>query len=250
MKKIIYTAIALISIGFYNPIKAQAGDGVTNPSGYFEFSFGLAEPVGNFVKHPGSAYSGYAMSGDNFNISLGIPISQSNFGVALMYGYYHNNFDMNNYVNYIATTDSSKKPYQVQQQSAYNENIIMGGLYATIPFQNLSIDFRVMGGAAFCNLPEVSYSATQSVFLGTDNYSWDTYASKASAFAFGAGADIRYRFGFMSLMVGIDYLTATPTVNTTQQYTDPSGNISYSHVSGNMPISLVSAYIGIAYQIW
>lgn len=245
-----YITAALLITGLYKPAKAQAGDGVTTPSGYFEFSAGLSEPLGNFVNRQGSQYTGYAKTGDNFNISLGIPISQSNFGVALMYGYYRNNFDMDGYVNYIASSDSSEKTYQVQKQTAYTENIVMGGLYASIPIDNLSIDFRAVGGVAFCDLPEVSYSASESTFFGTNNYYWDTYASKSSAFAFDAGADVRYKVGFMSLMVGIDYLATNPAVSTTQQYTDASGNISYTPIKGSMPISMFSAYIGIAYQIW
>jgi hypothetical protein len=223
---------------------------VSRPSGYFELSLGWAQPIGSFMNASGSGYNGYALPGENINLSLGVPVNHSNIGIAFMVGSCYNTFDINTYVSNIAASDANNN-YKPLIQDGYNESFIMGGLYATLPVYRLSIDFRVLGGIAFCYLPEVDYEAYHydALAAGYDNYEWDTYSSRANSFAFGMGADLRYRVRRFSLMFGVDMISTTPMVNTEQQYTDPNGNYSYSHVGGYMTISIISASIGLAYEI-
>jgi hypothetical protein len=220
------------------------------PSGYFELSLGLSEPTGSFMNAHGGGYGGYALPGENFNLSLGVPVNHSNIGLAFMFGNYLNAFDINTYVSNIAVTDANKS-YQPFLQDSYDESLIMGGLFATIPIDRLSIDFRVLGGIAFCYLPEIDYGASQydQLTLSYNNYEWDTYGSRSTSFAYAIGADLRYRIHRVSLMLGVDYVAAMPQINTQQQYIDPNGNSTYTPVGGNLSISLLSANIGLAYSI-
>jgi len=220
------------------------------PSGYFEVGFGLAQPVGGFAKHNGIGYGGYAISGDNVNISVAAPIDQTNFGLAFSFGSFSNLFDIDSYVSNVAATDPSKS-YQPLYQDQYYESVFLAGLFATFPISHLSIDFRLMGGVALCTLPEVDYGASQydAVAAGYDTYEWDTYPSKSVALAFGAGADLRYKFRRLSLMLGVDFATANPHVNTEQQYTDPNGDYTYNSIGGNVPISILSFNLGLAFEI-
>jgi hypothetical protein len=266
MKTIRYISILFGFAGILNTSKAQdysapppapsppnqsyTGGDISIPSGYFEIGFGLAQPTGKFMSNSSSGYGGYALPGSNFELSLGVPVNHSNLGVAFMFGSCDNSFDINTYVSNVSMSDQSKS-YTPLIQDDYNENFIMAGLFATIPLYRLSIDFRLMGGIAFCYLPEVDYGASEydPLVAGYDNYEWDTYSSRSTSFAYGFGADLRYRIRRFSVMFGVNYIATNPVVSTEQQYTDPNGDYTYTHVGGSIPISIVSANIGLAYQI-
>jgi hypothetical protein len=228
----------------------ESGDdeGVS-PTGYFGVSIGLANPVSGFADNLGKGYGGYALPGDNIDISLNIPVNHSNMGVAIMYGYYANDFDLNSYVNTLQIADQSKS-YAGITSGTYAENFIMVGGFITYPINRLSFDFKLMGGFAFCALPEVDYGANYNPATGLYDYEWDNYASRSTSFAFSFGADLRYRFRRSSLLLGVDYIGADPIINSTQQYADPN-NIYYvyNHLGGGLPISVVSVNLGIAYDI-
>lgn len=227
--------------------RAQDED-IASPTGFFGLSIGLASPVGAFASNTGRSYGGYALPGGNIDISLNIPVNHSNMGVALMYGYYANDFDLNSYVNTQQMSDQGKS-YGPLTGGTYTENFIMAGFYATYPVNRLSFDFKLMGGFAFCGLPEVDYGANYNPTGNYYDYEWDNYASRGVSFAFSLGADLRYRFRRSSLLLGVDYISADPIVNSTQRYVDPLGNYTYTHIGGGLPISVISANIGIAYDI-
>jgi len=245
---LVYMGLVNFTIAQDGPAPTPTYEG-TPPSGYFELGIGAAEPINAFAKEAGSSYGGYALPGANLNLSFGIPIAHSNFGIALMYNYAWNFQDINTYVDNIQMTDQNNT-YMPLGQDAYRESFILGGLFATIPVQRVSFDFRLMGGLAICRLPEVDYGADATSVTATQNFEWDTYSSVATSFASDLGMNIRFRIFRTSIMAGIDYLYADPMVNTTQQYTDQFGNSSYSHVGGMLPISIISYSIGIGYQFW
>ncbi|HWY98886.1 MAG TPA: hypothetical protein VNY36_07375 [Bacteroidia bacterium] len=230
------------------PPSAPVNEG-TPPSGYFEIGIGAAEPINSFAREVGPSYGGYALPGANLNISFGIPIAHSNFGVALMYNYAWNFHDINSYVDNIQVTDQSNT-YMPLGQDVYRESFILGGLFVTIPLQRVSFDFRLMGGLAICALPEVDYGADATSPTASQNFEWDTYNSTSTSFASDLGMNIRFRIYRTSIMADIDYLYADPMVNTTQQYTDQFGNSTFSHIGGMLPISIMSYSIGIGYQFW
>jgi len=235
------------------PPPASSGNSdynVSAPTGYFGVSFGFAQPIGTFASQPNGSYSGYALPGYDIDLSLGLPINHSNIGVAFMYGSIVNNFDMDTYVSNVAESDPSRS-YQSFNQDVYNENLLMAGLFVTFPFNRLSIDARALVGVSFCYLPEIDYGASvyDPSILGYDNYEWDTYSSRSTSFAYGLGVDLRYKLRRVSFTLGVDVVSTTATVSTQQQYTDPNGDLSYTHISGNVPISLINTNIGFAYQI-
>lgn len=257
MKKITYITMILCTAGIFNSLYAQNADTPTPaqqdvkpstaPTGYAEVSFGMAIPTGNFAKESGENYGEYALLGNNFNISLGIPVHHSNFGVALMYGSFSNFFDMNTYVNNIQANDPTKF-YSPIKGDEYDESVFMAGFFATYPVHRFSFDFRIMGGIAFCYLPEVDYGANP-VTEGTYNYEWDTHSSTSSSFVYDAGVDVRYKVRRMSVMFGVDFISANPTVNTTQLYIDPNGNYLSTQIHQNVSMPIVSVDIGVAYRI-
>jgi hypothetical protein len=217
------------------------------PTGYFELGIGAGQPLNSFAWNNGTGYGGYALPGGNLNVSFGIPIAHSNFGVAFMYNYAWNLYDVNTYVNNVQISDQSNT-YTPLVQDEYRESFILGGLFATIPLQRISFDFRLMGGLAVCALPELDYEADATSPTASQNFEWDTYGSTSTSFASDMGASIRFRIFRTSLMVGIDYLNTDPMVNTTQRYTDQYGASTYSHVGGSSPISIISYSLGIGYQ--
>ncbi len=217
------------------------------PTGYFELGVGLTQPMGHFANEMGTSYGTYALPGNDFSLSFGVPIDHSYFGVAFMYSYYYNAYDINTYVDNIQVSDQTNSYYPLRRDG-YSENMIMGGLYVTIPAKRLSLDFRVLGGVALCALPEVDYGAEATSLTATNDFEWDTYHSNSSAFAFDVGGGLRYRFWRTTLMAGVDFVTTSVMANTTQQYTDQYGNASYTHISNTVPISLMSYSIGIGYS--
>jgi hypothetical protein len=244
---LVFTGIVNFTIAQEVPPPYEPVNEGVPPSGYFELGIGAAQPLSSFAREVGSGYGGYALPGTNVNLSFGIPIAHSNFGIALMYNYAWNPHDINTYVDNIQMADQSNR-YMPLGQDVYRESFILGGLFATIPVQRVSFDFRLMGGLAICGLPEVDYGADATSLTASQNFEWDTYNSTSTAFATDMGVNIRFRIHRTSIMAGIDYLYADPMVSTTQQYTNQYGSSTYSHIGGMLPISIMSYSLGIGYQ--
>src|SRR5579863_4441377 len=64
------------------PPEQQPPD-VVPPPGYVVFNFGLSQPAGDFARAINTSYSGYALPGNNFGLSFGIPLAHSNLGIAI-----------------------------------------------------------------------------------------------------------------------------------------------------------------------
>ena len=245
-------------------------------SGYYElFGMGIGIPVGDFASKSVDAYGGYAYTGFNLNFSGGIPIKQSNFGIAWMCSGFINAFDINSYVNKIQSNDVSKingitTTYEVipGTHPDYTGTFIMSGLFATYPVNIFSFDFRAMGGLMISHLPPIHYTATAEAaggYFWMD--SWSIPASTATSFAYDFGVDFRvnplnkyvyhkyHSERAMALILGIDYISASPRVNTTQESTF-SGMNSYYNTYANytnkttvvrsFPISMLTISIGAA----
>jgi hypothetical protein len=217
------------------------------PTGYFEIGIGITQPMNSFANATGAGYGGYAMPGNNLNLAFGIPIQHSNFGVAMMYNYTWNRYDIDSYVSNVQYSDQSNT-YTPLQHSWYQESFILGGLFVTIPVQRLSFDFRFMGGVAICGLPEVDYGADATSVAASQDPEWDTYSSSSSSFASDIGGGLRFKINHTVIMANVDYMNADPMISTTQRATDQYGNSTYTHIGGSIPISLMSYSIGIGYQ--
>jgi len=254
----------------------------TEPSGFISINFGFATPEGNFAQPfsqgiyssaVGIGYGNYALPGSSFHFSIGIPVSHSNFGVALMFGSYDNEYDLNNYVNALSNSNVNYNAYSTSpityyqaaaSQNSYDESSIMGGLYVTFPIGRLSIDGRLMAGALLCSLPEQNVDAYDAA---GDALQYDVEPSNSTSIAFDAGLGIRFmlaEFGRRKLciMANADFLYSNVSYNTQQDVsvlptTPPTGYpagvpislVPSPTVSGSLPIELLNITFGIGYQL-
>ena len=161
MKKarIIIAALILGTIGFADAQEYYGGPAprqrerqenqepeMTQPTGYFQISFGLAQPIGSFANEFGTGYGGYALPGDNLGISLGIPINHSNFGVALAYSNCSNVFDVGTYTANIAYANPGLNYYYPNgQDNVYNERLYNGWHICYYTYTPLLIRFQAPG---------------------------------------------------------------------------------------------------------
>jgi hypothetical protein len=251
------------------------------PSGYVSLNFGAANPMGNFGNVSGTTgYGNYAQAGNMYNLSAGIPLNHSNFGIALMLGQCYNPFDLNSYMsNFVnsssvqatlapATLNSSTGTYGPNpnySSPGYSETHFMAGLFYTYPMRRFSFDLRGLIGVMACSLPSVS------VLIGpatagdiSDEFDIIPNQSSVSAFAYDLGGGIRYllpiRRRSTCLMLDADILQASTKYNVTDthtQYNPPLNtyngtgtitSVTTSNISGTQPISLVTISIGIGIQ--
>lgn len=230
----------------------------SEPSGYASINMGFVTPEGSFGEMIGSEYGNYADPGGlAFNFSLGVPINHSNFGLALMFGSYDNNYDINSFA---ANNDVFSLPPQ-SGQTDYSETSIMAGLFVTYPVGRLSIDGRLMGGALLCSLPEQDVG-----FLDGYGNSWETdiQPTNPTAFAFDAGIGARFllaQFGSRKLciMANVDYLYSSVPYSTEQDIYEtfasgPNANTTAQYVpspivSGHLSMQLMNVTFGIGYQL-
>lgn len=254
-------------------------DNTPEPSGYLSINFGFATPEGSFgqpysqntyTEGVGIGYGGYALPGTAFHFSLGIPIDHSNFGVALMFGSYDNQYDLNNYVNALNASPINYNAYSTSPivgyatapaQNTYDESSILGGLFATFPVGRLSVDGRLMIGALFNSMPEQDIYAADA---DGDELQYDVEPSNSTSLAFDAGIGLRFmlaEFGRRKLciMANVDYLYSKASYNTQQDlYVVPASGpyagyqgqlVPTPSVSGSIPIQLLNITFGIGYQL-
>lgn len=250
------------------------------PSGYISINYGFASPMGSFSQYysqngftypqQGIGYGNYATPGNVFHFSLGIPINHSNFGIALMFASYTNQYDINGYVaslnnspiGYNAYSNSPITGYASGGgQNVYSASSILGGLFYTYPVGRFSFDGRFMIGALLSSLPE------QAVYAGDadgNQMFYDVEPSNATSFAFDLGAGIRFKLADLGsrkicLMANVDYLYSEASYNTQQDiYVVPASG-TYANqevqllpsptVSGKLPIQLLNITFGIGYQL-
>jgi len=225
------------------------------PSGYISINFGFATPEGGFANAVGSAYGGYALPGDIFHLSLGIPINHSNFGVAFMLGNYNNEYDLNTYAN-------NNSEYAIHpDQNYYSETSIMGGFYATVTVGRLSFDGRLMAGMLINNLPEQDYGYSDAE---GDMFEYDLQSSNSTSLALDAGGGLRYDIAEfwrrkLCFMVNLDYLYSRVSYSTEQNVyevpvTGPNAGYQVQLLpsptfSGTFPLQLLNLTFGLGYQI-
>ncbi|NNM95338.1 MAG: hypothetical protein HKL88_07745 [Bacteroidia bacterium] len=248
-------------------------NGLEEPSGFMSINFGLANPEGAFAQQIGSGYGGYALPGDLFSFSLGLPVNHSNFGVAVMVGSYANTYNNDQWVtnlnnNAAGVFYQNANPIQ-GTLNVYSNTSIMAGLYGTLPLGNLSIDGRLMIGGLIGGLPERAFGFYDTAF---NFYEDDIQPSSPISFAVDAGIGLRYLIGNFGrhkvcLMVNADYFFSsvnyfTPdylTVTQAGTYTPvqiqaqplpgvtPAPDIN-GNISGTLQIALFSLTFGIGYQ--
>ena len=222
--------------------------GVTNSC--LSLNAGLAVPTNRYSANYGTSYRGNAELGSALNLAAYLPFNQSNWGASVMFGNYSNPFNVNKYAAGIQAADEGTSSTTVIQNE-YEVSTVMVGLCYAIPIKRFSIDLRALGGIAFSDFPEVSYSVNQynSGTSSINTYNWNIASSESFAGAYDIGAGLRYNFKRVRIMTNIDYLVCKPYFSSTEQYTDQVGNKSYSSLSGTIPISILSFTAGVGYQI-
>ncbi len=237
------------------------------PSGYVSLNFGFVGiPQGNWASTTNmkyGSYGGYATVGTSENISAGIPLNGTNFGVALMLGAYSNPVDMGSYTNNFGNSDSGRynaANYYQPSGTSYNATVLMGGLFYTYPMGRFSLDFRGMIGIAFCGLPDIYFIGT---YGGNQTDSWEVGGTNTTGFATDLGVGLRCVFRRNTCaMLNIDYTGINTSYSTTMTHdyyyvpvsatsanlTPWVANSNQIQVSGSLSMSLVTVSVGIGYQ--
>jgi len=219
------------------------------PKGFVAINTGLSYVTGNFGNNVGTNYGNYALNGTTENVSAGIPINHTNFGISLSLGYFINPFDINSYVTNInyADPNAANEQYVYGDQYYYVERGFMAGGFYTYPYKRFSFDGKLQIGILSCLFPEVDYG--YYVGNATYPYSYSIAPSKSESFAIDVGAGVRFSLRRNAcLMLSADYLNSTARYNTLVQLVDPSGNTFQHSLTGTIPISLFSINIGIGME--
>jgi hypothetical protein len=232
-----------------------------NPTGYVSINSGFAIPQGSFASQTGLNYENHALSGSTEHISAGIPLNNSNFGIALSLGYSYHPFNANSYLTNIANADTSAYNYQMAGGSTnYKETNFMVGLFYTYPLGRFSFDFRAMLGIMSCSLPDIAYQAASNNMPVNTGYTfdeqWEISSSVAKTVSYDLGAGIRYALGrYFCLMMNADLLRANLTYNTNKQYlyygnpySSYPTNGSNTAITGTIPINMLNVTFGIGFQ--
>lgn len=228
------------------------------PKGYVSVNSGFSSVLGNWGFGFNTQYDGsYAMNGTFQNIAAGIPINGSNFGVALMLGFYDNPFDYNTFVgNALYASTTNYTAYSIPSYGDYQSVNLMAGVFYTYPLKRFSFDARAMLGYISCGLPGLEYDAVQqpNVYINpTYQDDWQISSSTARGVAYDVGVGIRYSFRRNTcIMLNADFLQASLPFSTTvlQQHIDQNGNVTYSEYSltGTVPLSLFNISLGLGIQ--
>jgi hypothetical protein len=245
-----------------------------NPKGYVSVNFGLANPLGSYGYNTGTGYGNYAQQGTMDNISVGVPLNGSNFGVAFMLGQCSNYMDIGTFGTNFCNDPSNQSqilagseyvganPYY--SSPVYNETHLMAGLFYTYPVQRFSFDLRALIGVIFINLPSVSITVGPDPYASdaTDEFDLFPNHSNTVAFAYDLGAGIRYLVPFFRgntcIMLNADILQASTPYAVTETHTQwipPATPTGYTTVvstqsssSGTQSISLFTISLGIGWQ--
>jgi hypothetical protein len=224
-----------------------------NPTGFITVTIGAAIPFGSFAANYGSnaGYGSYALTGGAECLSAGIPLCNTNIGIALMYANFDNPFDMNGFLNTQLSQNGNvyQNGYYGVYQEDYVESNILAGVFYTWPVKRFSFDFRAMAGVMICNLPEITYASPSYATTATNDFQWDYAASRTVAFSYDVGASIRCKLRrTLCLSANIDYCSGRPHYSTGETYVDDQGNEYLSPVSGSIPMSFLNISLGIGYQ--
>jgi hypothetical protein len=238
-----------------------------NPTGFVSINFGACIPEGSFSNNVSSRYGNYgsyALPGSFEAIAAGIPLNHTNFGIALMLGFYTNPMDMGNYTNNFGNSDSafSNQASSYQFSAAgYSATTLMAGLYYTYPMGRFSLDLRGLVGIAFCGLPDVYFVGLNYLRDQTDT--WEISGTNTVGFASDLGVGLRCVFRRNTCaMLNIDYTQVNTSYSTTMehdyyynwinatQYSTTYGVYSNNRipVTGSMVMSLVTLSLGVGYQ--
>ena len=238
-------------------------------TGYISINGGVGIPIGSFASAT-SSNSGYALSGDNYNIDFGIPIAHSHFGIAANATYYSNPVD----VSALESSISSQYPYyngvnisngnytssggystSVIQSGNYSSGVLMGGLYITYPFRKLSFDLKLLAGIAISSTPSYNITNTEVFNVVTYTPTFQTSIANANSetatsFAYGINFTARYVLKKFKSR-NKDAHSFLALINITYFSTNPSftGSIDGVNTTNVIPLSILGISAGLGYSL-
>jgi hypothetical protein len=244
----------VMACGVYAQDNQQSrGEGT---SGYLSFSGGISFPQADYSAPANTLPMGYAQTGGDFTIGLGVTPAHFPLGFAFLGGYYFNRYDFMSYINRQQSNDMNSS-YGTSQPNAnhmfYSGFYGMAGLYKEIVLGRVAFDFRGLMGELNASTPEMSYYATQqsgSIISSSSTEQWDTKPAKGSAFAYDLGitARIKRAMGF-NLFLNFDFVHSNVAYSTTQYYTDAKGNTSNTVSDYTLPVQFISFTLGVGYDL-
>ncbi len=211
MKTTKFLIVFLSMFGLQN-LKAQTQNAAppvseNSTSGFVALNFGTSVPLS----------FNYAKSGYNFDISEGMPIKHSRFGIAFKFDYTGNSFDLNSWFNdNIPNPVPSGYAYAAQSSGNFSSSTVLVGAFITLPLHRFSFDFRIMGGIMFANYPSIAYAVSYTDIYGNvTTVGAGEDAANGSGVAFDLGWGVRYNVSSkICLMLNFDYLSSTPSFST------------------------------------
>jgi len=211
----------------------------------------------NLAGGPGGG--GYGTIGFNINLSGGIPIAQSHFGIIGLISYNAEPFNINQcFLDLCNKTNTNQ--LVSSSYSDFKEILLMPGIFFSIVGKP-SIDFRLLAGENFCTLAGYSLAGTSTQTYGVGNpgggsgytvtNTYDITASlqsaTSSAIAFDFGVDVRFIQGehFFGVFSS-DFMWSQAYINTTYSESNIwSGNPEHFRVNYN----LLSFTFGLGYKL-
>lgn len=212
------------------------------PTGYLSLNTGVALPVGSFRNH-------YALNGSVTNISFGLPLSSSGWGISSSIGMCYNSFDARAYTTRFAS--NAAYSYSVKSYSGYATNSLMFGSLYTIPTKKFSFDFTMQAGLLFSTSPTIKINVTDNM---GNVAAAGMQGVGATSFAFKIGAGARYNlFPKFAFFANINWLSGTASyknVLVTNYTQDQYGALvtNKEYINFNQHISLLNFTAGVAWQ--
>lgn len=227
---------------------AQYSGGVGYPTAYGAFSIGVSLPMGAFGSASPKDWTGYANTGMAYQISVGIPFSKSNFGIAVLGGFDKNSYDAGSYGSTLSKNDTSNT-YSTVTAISYSQYYLMGGIFASSNTHNgFSVDGRLVGGFIYINYPS-PYWTTSLNSNPTIQESWYQNTTPTTTFAIDLGVGMRYYFesGF-TVLASFDFLHTNANI-TTQQLIDSGNNQTQTTLSNSLSITSFNITVGVGYSL-
>ncbi len=140
--------------------------------------------------------------------------------------------------------NSSFTSYDLKYGSWVNTYALVGP-YLAIPFNKITLDFKVLGGFMSSTSPQLDIKLYEP---GNPTYNISQNSSTAAAFAYNIGAGMRFNFNSRwALKANVDYISANQSmeVTTTTIY---NSNYTKETETQNVNVTSLNGTIGVAFQ--
>jgi len=228
-----YYSVDLSSVQYYSksfreskeivsqaPANSGKPEPLYKPKGYVAFSIGPSFPFGNYKD------SGFANTGINLSLSGEHPFEHSNFGIAYKLDYGFNSINQAGFLSTAQSiiynaTGNPNLTFSVNSIGSYSYESALFGFCEMFPDQNFSIDFRLLAGVMFANVPAVSISVYDyGNMIGTSSQQAASSAALCLDFGVCLRFTITHEIGFI---VNFDLMYSNPQFSVTATAIGSSG---------------------------